>query len=100
MKNNGNATIVLLTLTAAIMTGMLISTWTGTQEPASAVTSMKDGAYVLCTGAWSDTLDVLYVIDIATGTLKAYAVDMSAGGPGTIRDLDTVPLSRLFMATR
>ena len=100
MNHPKNATIILLTTAAAIMTAMLILSWTQTQQPAHAVTTMKGGDYVVCTAQVTDTQDVLYVLDIAAGTLKAYAVYTKEGGPGLIRDVGTVNVAQLFRAGR
>ncbi len=90
MKDTQNITIALLVVTTVILLAMLVS---GTQEPAYADTPIKQGDYILGTGSWTDTTDVVYVIDIATRRLVVYYLDQNKN---SLDIIDAVDLERAF----
>jgi predicted small secreted protein len=73
MNNPQNAAIVLLLVSAAILTGVLVSTFTGTgRDAAAAGSSVREGDYTMTTAAWRDDTDLLYILDIAARQINVY----------------------------
>ena len=93
MRNNQNAAIVLLLVSAAILTGVLVGMWQQTSEPALASTTTRDGDFAAATGAFSDQLDMLYLIDIRAQQLNLYVANINTNA---IELRDTVDLARAF----
>jgi len=91
MNTRQNITIGLLLLTAIILGAMVVSTYTA--SPAYAASSIKQGDYIMVTGAASDKIDLLYVVDIAARRLNAYYVDFNTS---SIELMDSVDLKQVF----
>ena len=78
------------------MTAMLISVYTGTggSAYASGNVSVRQDRYILATGGYTDTIDLLYVIDIENRTMITYAPNVNK------RSIDVVgqkiALDRIF----
>lgn len=96
MRDAQNITIGLLLVTAVILTGMLISTFTSTSSIAYGDTPLKQGDYILCTGAWSRDADLVYILNIATRQLNVYYSNVSKPRNKAIDLIDTVDLRRAF----
>ena len=92
MKNEQNLTIALLLATAMILTALLITSY---QNPntAYANTTMKDGDFILGTGALTSTTDLIYIVDIGAKRLNVYFTDNNTG---TMDLADSVDLERAF----
>ena len=72
MNNTQNTTIVLLLITAGILTAMLMSAYVG--EPAAyGDSSVRQGKYIMATGGYDLNIDLIYVINIETQKLCVYA---------------------------
>jgi len=69
MQNNANVVIVLLVISAAVLTAVLV----GTAYADSS--STRAGDYAAATGSLDTERDLLYVIDIAAGRLNVYNVN-------------------------
>jgi hypothetical protein len=93
MRNNQNTAIVLLLISASILTAVLIGVWAGSSEPAFAGTTTRDGDFAVATGAFSDQIDVLYMVDISAQQLNAYVVNVNTRA---IELRDSVDLERAF----
>ncbi len=91
MKDGQNITIGLLLVTGCILAAMLISDFTSTT--AYADTPIKEGDYILGTGAASSATDLIYVIDIANRRLNVYSANINTNALDII---DTVNLDRAF----
>ena len=91
MKDGQNITIVLLAVTAVILAALLISDFIST--PAYADTPVKEGDYILGTGAASRSTDLIYIIDIANRQLNVYVANINTNA---IDIVDTVDLERAF----
>jgi len=91
MKDMQNVTIVLLLITAVILAVVLIATYQ--TEPAYADTPTRGGDYILGTGAWSKSRDLVYVIDRATRTINVYAANINTN---VIDLVDQQNLERVF----
>lgn len=91
MKDPQNITIGLLLATAAILAAMLITTYQTTDNAAYADTPVKQGDYILGTGAWTSSTDLVYIVDIAAGRLNVYAK-----GSKSIDLGDSVDLNQAF----
>ncbi len=93
MKDNRNFTIVVLTVTAMILTALLVGTYVGSSNEAYASSaSVKGFTYVLGSGEWTDVNDVVYVIDVSTRRMGAYFLDMNRGP----QRVDVLDLDRVF----
>ncbi len=76
MKNTQNVTIVLLLMTAAILTGLMAASTLYT-EPAAAATSGRGGDYIVATGLFDSDADFVYVLDVANAKLNLYYPDIN-----------------------
>jgi hypothetical protein len=74
MKNTQNITIGLLVVTASILTTLLVAGYLYT-EPAYAISTAKDGDYIIATGSYDESRDFVYVLDIATERMAIYLPD-------------------------
>ena len=72
MKTNENIAILLLLVSAVVLTGLLVAAYVGTGEPAYADSPDRAGDYIWVTGAIEKETDLLYVIDIAGKQLNIY----------------------------
>jgi hypothetical protein len=79
MKNTQNTSIVLLVITAVILTAMLISVYVGTGRSAyaSGNVSVRQDRYIVATGGYDVNIDLLYVIDVENRTLILYAPNVN-----------------------
>ena len=73
MNNTQNTTIVLLLITAGILTAMLLSAYVGSEPAAYGDSSVRQGKYIMATGGYDENIDLLYVINIETQKLCVYA---------------------------
>ena len=72
MKDTQNIAVILLLCSAVILTGLLIGSYMMTSQEARADSSQRFGSYIAVTGAYSDTIDLVYVLNIDTGVLTVY----------------------------
>ena len=93
MKDTQNVTIVLLCVTAAILTTLLVTAYVNTGQTAYAGPTSRGGDYMMTTGMYDDALDFIYVIDIASEKLNMYYLDTPKA---TIVVGDTIDLSKAF----
>ena len=92
MKDPQNIAIVLLLVTAGLLTAALAGVLQ--TKPAYGDKAIKQGDYIMLTGAWSASTDLLYVVDIAERRLNVYFA-----GPQTdnsIQMIESVDLERAF----
>lgn len=68
MKDTQNFTIVMLLITAAVLTSL----WVFTEPTAQASATDRGGDYIMATGGTNNQVDVLYVIDTANAKLNVY----------------------------
>ena len=73
MKDTKSITIAMLCVLAAILVTVLVLTYDSNQ--ALADTSIRGGDYIMVTGNYSKSLDLLYVIDVAQQKINVYAID-------------------------
>ena len=74
MNNTQNTTIVLLIITAAILTAMLFPAIMNDEDSAAyGAASVRQGKYIMATGAYDISIDLLYVLNIDTQKLCVYA---------------------------
>lgn len=71
MQKTQNVTIVLLLMTAAILTSLMAASWLYT-EPAYAGASARAGDYLIVNGMYDADTDFIYVLDIANAKLNLY----------------------------
>jgi|GEM_PF-5227099 len=95
MRTNAqNTTIVVLLVTAALLTGMLLTSLIGGQEEAYARgTAVKDGNYILGGGLWSGGTELLYIVDIENQKLNVYFTEDTKN---TVNLIQTVNLQQAF----
>jgi len=97
MKNSQNITIVLLVVSAGILTAMLIGMHVTNTPTAQADTTVKQGRYIVSVGTWSSSTDFVYIVDIAAQQMNAYVADRQGR---KITPLDKVDLSKAFGRAR
>jgi len=73
MNDTQNNTIVLLLITASILTAMLVAPFFSDPEKAYGDASVRQGKYIMATGGYDQNIDLLYVINIQTQKLAVYA---------------------------
>ena len=76
MKDPKNMTIAMLCVSAAILTTVLILAG---GQPAMADAPVAGGDYIIVTGAYSNNIDLLYIIDRTQQTMNAYVLDLTKG---------------------
>ena len=92
--NTQNITIGMLLVTAAILTAVLIGTYTGSSQTALADTSIRSGDYTMGTGDLPGAnADLLYVIDIAAQRMNVYYLNEKTNAVDLINKVD---LTRAF----
>jgi len=72
MNDTRNITIAVLCVTATILTVALVMMH---RSDAYADTPVAGGDYIMVTGAYSSSTDILYVVDQRSGRLNAYVID-------------------------
>ena len=92
MRNTQNITIGLLLVTAIVLAGTVVGTFTNAGASAYADTPVKQGRYVMVTGAYSSSTDFLYLLDIAAQRVNVYCIDSKK----TVQRLDSVDLRQAF----
>ena len=95
MKNAENITIVMLVATAAILSGMLIGTYSGTSQSASAEIYARHMGFIVSTGQVAPYTDAMYVIDLETRKLNTYILTSQNN---SIEFVATVDLQKAFRA--
>ena len=96
MKNTQNMTIGLLLITAAVLTALLISSYV-TPQPTYAAPSVKEGDYIMGTGQWSPSTDLVYVLDIAAQRINVYTANINTN---SVELVATTDLERAFASGR
>ena len=91
MKDTKSITIAMLCVLAAILATALVLTYDSNQ--ALADTSIRGGDYIMVTGNFSKSLELLYVIDVAQQKINVYALDENNN---VIRMLDQASLKQVF----
>ena len=97
MKNSQNITIVLLLVTAAILSTVLALTFTGTSQQSYAETSDRYWGYIVTTGKIATTTDAMYIIDVDNKRLNAYTLH---GKKRSIDLLESIDLAKVFKSAR
>ena len=92
MKTSENAAIVVLIVSALMLTGLLVMLY-GTGQKAYADASARSGKYTMVTGAFDNDNDLLYVVDIDKQQMNVYHTDARAR---KVVLRDRVDLKRLF----
>ncbi len=72
MSNSQNTTIIVLLISAAILVTMLVGGFYASQQEATADASVRQGRYIMATGAYTKSIDLLYVLDVQNGTMVTY----------------------------
>jgi len=93
MKDPQNITICLLLATGTILASLLVSSYMTTDNAAYATVSIKQGDYILATGARSGTKELVYVLDIAARRLNVYDTNTTNW---TLELVDMVDVDRAF----
>lgn len=96
MKNGQNLAIVLLVITAVVLTGILVGSYSFTSQSAYAATPVKGGDYIQLTAGISTSSDLLYIINTAVRRMNAYQLN-----PNSNKGLEliaTVDLEQAFRA--
>jgi hypothetical protein len=94
MTDRQNTAIVLLLITAVILTGLLVATYWQTDQVAQAQSSSRRGNYIVVSGEYRQgSLDLIYVVNLATRSMNVYH-----GNDDTmaIELMDRVDLERAF----
>ena len=93
MNNPQNVTIVVLMISAAVLGGILVGSFTGTTQPAYGGTLSAGGDYVAVTGSYNQYLSILYVVDVVANKLNVYVPNQKTS---TVELRDTVNLAQVF----
>ena len=89
MKNTPNLTIVLLVVTASILTTLLVAGYVYNQPAYAATAQSKGGDYIMAAGSYNQESDFIYVVDIANNKLNVYYANINTNAlvPGGSVDL-------------
>ncbi|HUT01192.1 MAG TPA: hypothetical protein VM031_01955 [Phycisphaerae bacterium] len=93
MKTTQDITIVLLLVTASVLTAMLLASYVYTEPAGASTTAAKGGDYLLATGTFNQETDFVYILDIATNKLNIYYPNINTNA---LALGDTVDLSKVF----
>lgn len=88
MKKHENLIIAALVLTAGILSTVLVWSLVATPEQAYADTSVRGGDYIVGTGAWSASRDLLYIINRSQRQLNVYAIDQNSKSLNRVQRLN------------
>ena len=90
MNDSKNVTIVMLLISAVVLTVLMLAT---TQPADAGNTSARFGDYVMSPGARADSFDNLYVIDVLQKKLNVYSTDPNKR---RLEILDSIDLTQYF----
>lgn len=93
MKTNQNTAIIMMLISAAILSAVLVGTYTNTSQRAYADTGTRDGDYTMAAGMYASDRDLLYIIDIANQKLNVYVININTRA---IEFGDSVDLRQIF----
>ena len=93
MKNAENISLVLLAVTAAVLTGLLVGAYLHNEPAYAAAPSVSGGDYVMSIGGYDQDNEFVWVINMASNQLILYGIDINAR---SIRTVGTADLSRPF----
>ncbi len=93
MNDNKNMLIVLLLISAVLLSAMLFVARQTEQTAQAGNTSARFGDYIMCPGAREDSSDNIYIIDVQLQRLAVYLLE-----PGTndLIPVDIIDLQRYF----
>ena len=97
MKNSQNITIALLLVSAGILTALLIGMHVSNTPSAEAQVSVSKGQYIVSVGTYSSSQDLVYIMDITTGQVNAYAASRVRK---RIQVADSVDVGQVFKRLR
>ena len=95
MNNTQSVTIVLLLVTAAMLTGLLVATWVHTDTAYAGNGAIRAGDYVMVPGEYNQETEMIYIIDISNNKLNVYYPNINTN---SLTLADTVDLARAFRA--
>ena len=77
MKSNQNIVIVLLAISAVVLTAFLVGNALADSPTRSAgLTVVRPASiFTMCTGSWDVGMDILYVLDVDAQRLNAYYIN-------------------------
>lgn len=93
MNSTENVTILLLVVTAAVLTTLLVAGYLYNEPAYAAAGSAKSGDYIMVAGQYNQDSDFLYVLDIAAQKLNIYFPNVNTNA---ITLGDSVDLSKTF----
>lgn len=97
MTENKNVTIAILSVSAAILLTILATMHL--TQPAYAGPTVRGGDYIVTTGAYSNRVEIVYVINTAQQKINAYVIDYNAGAANNQIILqDSINLKQAFAA--
>lgn len=93
MNDNKNMLIVLLLISAVLLSAMLFVAGQTEQTAQAGNTSARFGDYIMCPGARESSTDNIYVIDVQLQRMGVYLLE-----PGTndLIPVDIIDLQRYF----
>ena len=95
MKNTQNVLIVALVVSAVLLTGVLVASWTGTSREAKAGSEFaRFWGMVGTVGQVANGSDALYIIDVDQRRLNAYIINSQTGTIDIVSSEDLVQAFR------
>jgi len=93
MRHSQNTTLILLTITATLLTTLLVASLLHNEPAYAAAASSKSGDYILAAGSFNAESDFIYVLDIASDKLNIYFANVNTNA---IVLGDSVDLTKAF----
>ena len=93
MKQSQNTTLMLLTVTAAVLTTLLVASLLHNQPAYAIGGSSKGGDYIMVAGAFNTESDFIYVLDIANEKLNIYFANINTNA---LALGDSIDLAKAF----
>ncbi|MFW6061606.1 MAG: hypothetical protein ACOC93_02240 [Planctomycetota bacterium] len=93
LKDSKNLTVVLLAISAVVLGAMVVGTWSDSAWAGEPAGTSYGSDYVMVSGAWTGSTDILYIVDVRAQRLNAYFIDRQ---DEQVQLRDSIDLARLF----
>jgi len=88
MKTSQNITIAVLSISAVILLTAFLGSHFSPLQPALAEMPFAQGDYIVCTGAYSPGLEVVYVLRPSARRLNVYVINAASNAIDLVDSVD------------
>jgi hypothetical protein len=98
VKNTQTITLILLSVSAVILAGILVGTWQDSNVANAGYASVSKGDYIMVPYEWTDAIDLMIVIDVSTHKMNIYFYDTNKPGVDKLGiQQPTIDLDKVFI---